>query len=178
MKKLNLASYCIFALFIGCNSLTNKPGNAELDASNKKCEDFCPTGGTCCPTPPDWDPASLGPEICVDLAGPDPANCGGCGITCDGVTELCQAQGKTGANPPALCCDATDPNAIVEVCGDKCVNTLTDTNNCGGCDAKCNSGEICSEQNNTNFSRGPWAKCCPTGTKLCGAQCIDNNKQC
>lgn len=61
----------------------------------------------------------------------DPANCGGCGVTC-GVGEVCSAGGC-----------ATTCEAGLTACAGHCVDLKTDSEHCNACDFACADGTGC-----------------------------------
>jgi hypothetical protein len=90
------------ALTLGCGKVNpTAPPDAGCNGS------FC--GGTCVP----FD---------------DPANCGGCGNACSGMTPVCTASGTSYE------CACAAP---YEVCADACSDPRTDAKNCGECGHDC-----------------------------------------
>lgn len=78
-----------------------------------------------------------GGELCADTAT-DMLNCGGCGTECNSDTDVCidgACECNTADLSIKLCTNPVD-NTI------SCVNTQTDSSNCGSCNAGCSSG-IC-----------------------------------
>lgn len=63
--------------------------------------------------------------VCVDT-DTDPANCGGCGVPCDGDC----VNGECFGMPP-------DCSPGQELCDGACVNTLVDASHCGFCGNRC-----------------------------------------
>ncbi len=76
--------------------------------------------------------------------------------------SLLPGSGAAGAGTPAggggagTCSGGTTP------CGDACVDTTVDPDNCGDCGNACTAVEICSA-----------GQCCPAGQKSCGGTCVD-----
>jgi len=65
--------------------------------------------------------------------------------------------------PSGACGCPTLPGGTLLVCGDMCVDTNTDTNNCGTCGNACTSGQTCQS-----------GSCqCTSGQQLCNGQCVD-----
>ena len=90
------------------------------------------------------------------------SNCGNCGKTC-ATSEKCAPAGGS------FVCANSCPSTAPQVCGGACVNTTTDSQNCGGCNIRCSKaciGDTCAE--------------CTPGTDLCvGAihsRCSDAGK--
>lgn len=61
---------------------------------------------------------------------------------------------------PKPCCASTE-----SCCIGKCVNTTSDSKNCGACGNVCKSGTSCID--------GACEKPCPPGRKRCGDSCVD-----
>ena len=103
-----------------------------------------------------------------------PNNCGGCGTTCTTGTACLVGTDNSG-RPSANCCPSAASaysNGICQCpsgttwCGNACVNTQTDSNNCGACGMYCSgaSGMYC------------WnGKCtsCPNGQSYCNGSCTN-----
>ncbi len=114
---------------------------------------------------------------CTDLSG-DRANCGACGHGCSS-TEVC-VNGACVTAPP---CTLTDQFALCPLAGGKtgmccsgtCVDTMTDTSNCGGCGNSCPAPLACAAPGACK-SGGKVALCggkapaftCPAGTVCVG----------
>lgn len=110
----------------------------------------------------------------------EPENCGGCGKKCFDPTPNCSLKsGTTQAKPTYQCvtdCTADAPTK----CGTKCVNTKTDTSNCGGCNEQCdkvdygqpvcNNGQ-CSIKCNSGYHECDGACVSNTSPQSCGTQC-------
>ena len=139
--------------------------------------DTCATTGTMCGT------------FCDNTAS-DPSNCGACGTACPSglacASGAC-APGPTGtpcasgANCASGFCVAgvCSPCASGQtLCGNVCVNTQNDLNNCGACGTVCpasppNGTEVC--------SGGTCGVTCNGAFTNCGGQCVDvqtNNNDC
>ena len=80
--------------------------------------------------------------VCVDLTQ-DPLNCGVCGAGClDGrqcVSGSCVAPGSAPALAPANDCASQG----LTLCGDQCVDPLSDVFNCGACGTVCGVFDSC-----------------------------------
>ena len=86
----------------------------------------CPAGHACC--------ATAAGGTCADLT--TTADCGACGAACTAAP----------ANATPACSDgqcAFVCNQGYARCGDACVNTGTDVDNCGGCGVRCPVNEHC-----------------------------------
>jgi hypothetical protein len=138
---------CALALLAGCDDDTPR-------SEQHFCPD-CPNGQSFnCPSPARLCPAG----DCVDVTT-DPANCGGCGVSCAAGAQ-CVAGSCRGA--PTATCDAgcrdgetcvagtCQPNGCpppLAVCslGDAqvCTDPRTDRRNCGTCGLACAAGERC-----------------------------------
>jgi outer membrane protein assembly factor BamB len=98
------------------------------------------------------EPSTQCADACVDTRY-DPANCGGCGVTCgDGL--IC----SSGACRFACLAGTTS-------CNGQCVDVLGDAANCGACGQACAPGEGCSD--------GACAAACPEGLDSCGGDCVN-----
>ena len=97
---------------------------------------------------------------CVDTHN-DPANCGGCGVSCS-------APGSGGPVCGNGACGVSCP-AGETTCGGKCVDTLTDPNHCGttptACGVVCAAGQVC--------AGGGCTLTCPSGSVACNGKCVD-----
>jgi hypothetical protein len=120
--------------------------------------------------PPPQNPCS---GVCRDVLN-DPANCGYCGNTCpSGQTcraGMCALPGSattaaTASIPATLVVDLTCSGRET-VCGNACVNLMTDKKNCAVCGRACKADEIC-----LDGRCGP--ACANNGTTLCNDLCVD-----
>ena len=93
--------------------------------------------------------ANSGQELCngqcIDVTG-DPNNCGACGIACPGGQDCVGGQ----CQPPCDACQERVNNVCVlidpakdTVCNGACVDTTTDSANCGSCGNVCLGGDTC-----------------------------------
>jgi len=87
---------------------------------------------------------------CVNLSA-DPANCGGCGNLCDNggscengqcVLQISLRKTHIGNQPQTGPLTISCP-AGSALCQAGCVDTMTDTLNCGSCNNACSSGYLC-----------------------------------
>jgi hypothetical protein len=118
----------------GCVSATTDPNN-------------CGGCGIVCSVPadgPSFDACCA--TVCTDL-GTDVLNCGTCGHQCSG-SQVCAAGGcgqapGTSCTTDSECSTAHCTNAVcvcpstLTLCGNACVDTNTDPNNCSGCNTPC-----------------------------------------
>lgn len=98
------------------------------DDENGMPDSLSPTPSTVIPSDPTCDEGEL---RCDDVCTPvlqDDANCGGCGLACDGY-RVCIAG--------ACACE------VGEFCADACVDTTANVAHCGACDQACSGGEAC-----------------------------------
>jgi hypothetical protein len=66
----------------------------------------------------------------------DAANCGACGVVCDGATPVCRPSGSSYACAGACAAGEID-------CGGVCIDVTSDSHHCGACGVVCASG-LCS----------------------------------
>lgn len=142
MRKLLLTLAIVAA---ACSSSEPSAEDAGSDAGPPMCGTGCPTFFQCCGVPD-------GGAACVDIVN-DPANCGGCGVTCSGECReaaCVTAQPDAGADPDAgeeLPCGG-ECDADQRCCGTTCIarlgvavgsNGRTDPSfsSCNGCDLAC-----------------------------------------
>jgi hypothetical protein len=149
---------CTFEGFGGytCVNLSSDPANCGAIGLT------CPSGQTCTAGACSGDVAPCGAgsngaycdlgsgtsTLCCAGGGctntlTDPNNCGTCGTVCSSnlscVQGHCEATSCTG-QPNASPCGAGATN---ECCSSACVDTQTDTNNCGSCGVHCVGAETC-----------------------------------
>lgn len=135
----------------------------DIDVANcGGCGNACADGeacnaGTCGPLACDGTLTSCS-GACVDT-DTDPANCGACGNTCT-VTDMCMGGFCVSACPaPNTLCSITVESSTVTMC----VDTATDSANCGDCNAPCRADQICSG-----------GSCdCAMGRTDCSGACVD-----
>lgn len=82
--------------------------------------------GSCCPAG-----KVICNEACTDLQT-DPANCGGCNITC-----------APGSCFEGACVDCPLGDPDYQICNGSCVYTYLDNENCGDCGVVCSPGVQC-----------------------------------
>jgi hypothetical protein len=101
---------------------------ATVSVGGLNVEQICSTGYTPCS------------GDCVNTQN-DKSNCGACGNKCASgefcVKGSCATVSVGGLNVEQICSTGYTP------CSGTCVNTKTDTSNCGACGNKCGSGEFC-----------------------------------
>ena len=95
-------------------------GGPNADAAGPVVGDGCPLYQTRCN------------GTCISTSV-DPANCGGCGVTCAGA-EVCSAGACVASCLPGL-----------SACHHRCVDLMTDNANCGACATPCAGTEGCLE---------------------------------
>ncbi len=137
-----------FSLFAGAVLLA-ACGRTDLGAEDMIPEDGGAdvTGDACPPTQTECGGA------CIDVSS-DPANCGGCNISC-ASTQTC-----TGGQCLTKQCPAGKT-----LCGDTCVDVTTDGKNCGACGTACPDTEVC--------LFGSCALTCDVGLAKCNGGCVD-----
>jgi hypothetical protein len=120
----------------------------------------CERSGTC-------------PSTCTNVLS-DPSNCGLCGHACflnqvcaNGLCVTVSGSGGAGGStskPPMGCA------APFTTCGSLCTDTLSDANNCGGCNRACPSGDTCQ----SGFCTPPNdPESCAPPNHVCGGTCVD-----
>jgi len=142
-----------------CGNVCSTPTNGIAVCRSGECDVLCAAGATMCD------------GNCVFIKS-DPNNCGNCGthcgpqqtcsgggcITCPGggypcnntccaTTQVCGTEFITVGKfriPKAPACLGSCPTGTT-ACNGKCVDTSSDTNNCGACNTLCNTsaGQIC-----------------------------------
>lgn len=97
----------------------------------------------------------------IGLAG---GGTGGC--SSDSTTDTVPSTTTNGADGGATVTDAgSSCSAPQTQCGASCVDTKTDTSNCGGCGKACVAGQVC--------SAGTCALACAGGATKCDGSCVD-----
>lgn len=141
----------------GCSASSCTCGSALLGCSGMS-EDFC------CPAP---GPGLLPYCTSIDTS---PGNCGGCGRVCDsrrgdrcdgGQCRCGALRGQCDGTPESVCCQVG-----VDIA---CVDTTTDTFNCGMCDNLCQSRETCQDSTCTTDAACPGG--CALGEICCDGAC-------
>jgi hypothetical protein len=101
-------------------------------------------------------PAAVAPGFKVPPGGE-----GDCHVTCGECSHNCMQTCQDTCRPEPYtqsCCDSSET-----CCSGKCVNTRSDSANCGACGHACTRGRICNH-----------GVCgCPPGLTLCGNDCVD-----
>jgi hypothetical protein len=78
-------------------------------------------------------------------------------------------------------CSAATCAAWAQCCGDRCVDTDTDTQNCGSCGHPCGAGEVCMGATCQPASCQSATPCAPTDagpSTCCGSQCCGQGSIC
>jgi Stigma-specific protein, Stig1 len=105
---------------------------------------------------------------CRDLSS-DAANCGACGATCAEGKQCTSGECVAKSTPRESDADAPDSGeecpAGQVLCGEACVDLLSDSANCGVCGQVCESDKTCSQ--------GACVEECPAGQVHCGGACVD-----
>jgi hypothetical protein len=78
--------------------------------------------------------------------------------------SISQMMGDGGAGPAGDAGDMACEAPRLQ-CGSLCINVLTDSNHCGGCNQVCTGGTYCNS--------GTCERTCPNGTVACGNSCVD-----
>jgi hypothetical protein len=106
---------------------------------------------------PGGDKLCASTNQCTDLT--TDTNCGACDNACPGG-QTCQLDGPDGGATAYLC---RCPTGRTECLG-ACVDTVSHPFHCGGCNAKCMTGQVC--------SGGTCQASCGSGESLCGGACV------
>jgi hypothetical protein len=119
----------------------------------------CPAGlvacnGTCCLAGQVCLTDTFGSQVCCE---PGQAACG----------KICCSAGTQCVDPATFTCSGC-PSGQFD-CTGKCVDLLTDSNNCGSCGKVCTSGQCCGGQCCSNTCCG--ATCCAPSDKCCNGMC-------
>jgi hypothetical protein len=97
--------------------------------------------GVCC-----WPTPQRDAIACADLTS-DPYDCGACGIACPPgaacINGLCNGLAECGPGHQGSYCNVDAGLSFLCCPGVGCIDTSSDPQNCGGCNAACGAGEIC-----------------------------------
>jgi hypothetical protein len=158
-------------------------GGAGNGGRGPVCSPACKEGFSCCAG-----------DICTDT-GSDPANCGGCGVTC--LYTNVYGGYSVGACSNGKCVNTSNDNnncgRIGNTCtgGNNCCNGtclapndfISDTNNCGSCGFICAAGETCCNGVCCGGTCCNGVTCSDTGSDPnncggCGNQCMPGQNCC
>ncbi len=127
----------------------------------------------------DTCPGTLCGTFCENIRS-DPSNCGACGIAC-GTGSACVNGACVGAPNGSSCAGGSNCQSGIcsggvcsacaagqESCGGTCINTQTDSNNCGACGMVCPGGQTCLRLGACVSSLSPNGAACATGA-TCGS---------
>lgn len=142
----------------GCTDVSTSA--AHCGACDQPCfaNGVCTAGACSCP---ESLPDTCGP-VCLDLQTGSHGYCGTCGLSCQGSYVA-------GLDAPCVsgaCVCAGTPEAKDCGANPRCVNTLVDEHNCGGCGDTCKWGAVCTG-----------GVCGCTSTALpdeCPTRCVDH----
>jgi hypothetical protein len=143
-----IASSLFCKNYVCCGITETSCGGACCSSEQTCCNGICQIG-VCCAQGlfPCGDPPHECCGSCQICEGGSCRNCNGC--------EECRG---------GLCI----PIIGGTLCGNQCVNTATDPNNCGSCGNVCTGGKTCQSR-----------QCeCPSGTIACGSQCCTSGQTC
>ncbi len=164
-----VSSACGYTCNSGYTPCNNGCADYATDNSNcGSCGNVCAPGTTCssgacvCNTGTGCNGCCSNGVTCTAFGNQSSTSCGFSGQACGGCAvtgEVC-ASISTGGQ-----CQCPSGEAA---CGGACVNTGTDSSNCGGC------GKICSSTLSGSSCGG--GQCvCPAGQTACGTTCVDVN---
>lgn len=175
--KCNQNQYC-------CEGKCTDINESNCEGCGKNCA--CKSGNCkCC-----VDPKLPWYHNCVDLDN-DIKNCGSCGNTCNPNIHsgcykgqcICKSDGNYACGSSKKCCSKNQT-----CCGDDCVDTNNNMNNCGACGNKCDpnihSGCYkgrCICKSDGNYACGPSKQCCAVNHTCIGNECEickNNNISC
>ncbi|MFO0609879.1 MAG: hypothetical protein U0324_42365, partial [Polyangiales bacterium] len=143
----------------GCGSVCNALETCVAGRCERLpgCPFGCPPGSSCCN------------NTCADVTS-DPANCGGCGVACRAGTSC--VRGACVADP--TCGGGPACGLGSSCCNDRCVDTLSDPANCGGCGVVCAPGTTCGMGRCVATPEcGGGRPCLVPGQVCCGDVCRD-----
>ncbi|MFK7989928.1 MAG: MopE-related protein [Sandaracinaceae bacterium] len=115
------------------------------------CTDMCPSSESC---PAGWTCADFGGEAVCQCAS-TPERCNGIDDDCDGAVDEGRAE-AIGCGEGEACVTGSCTCPPARMCGDRCIDTDSDPNHCGGCGDACASGAVCTA-----------ASCCTPSAEMC-----------
>ncbi|MEY2931646.1 MAG: hypothetical protein RL033_2395 [Pseudomonadota bacterium] len=149
-------------LLCGSDCVDTREDREHCGACDQRCatEGRCDEGSCVCP----GALIACG-ESCADLTS-DEQHCGACGTSCFD-TQTCDAGSCVCPANTVLCTPMTlgrVDDMVASVSGTpQCVDTTSNSQNCGSCGNVCTGGQVC--------DGGSCA--CPSGQSLCDGRCVD-----
>jgi len=130
----------------------------------------------------DCGTACSGVQRCCGGACTDPRidamNCGSCGTTCTAGDLCClSACHAPGDLECAACLDDCAAMGLA-CCSASCVDTMTDSTNCGGCGVTCTMGQLCCGGScvpNDETNCGSCGASCSGSDLCCGGSCVPSD---
>jgi hypothetical protein len=156
----------------GCTDLLGDPSNCGGCGITCDQGHVCNDGGCAlsCQTGYSQCDNDAGQGVCINEQQND-QHCGNCTTVCTNGTRCeagtCGITCQLGLSVCSEEVDAADGSTSIE----RCVDTIVDTQNCGGCGNACEAGTFCSPTDDAGD-----ASCglgCFGGTLLCNNRCVD-----